>query len=264
MVSIKQNGQLLARNPEIDKKEKELANVRRHHFTARSSQTKEKYRERDKQLRQEIQELLKESGLPNDTAEKLAQWDPYNQNTVAHFFNSEWMFGIHDGFDIVIGNPPYVRQEQIKEMKPILKEQYTCFTGIADIYVYFYERGFQLLKVKGILAYVSSNKYFRAGYGEKLRGFLSQNTTLLQIIDFGDTPIFTAIAYPSILLLKKGPSQNQHAQTLTWKFGSTIEEFPTIFQKHSFHASNSNFYIYKPFHREFIQGKGVFLKSSAV
>ena len=73
------------------------------------------------------------------------------------------------GFDIVIGNPPYVRQEQLQELKPALQKQYEVYTGIADIYVYFYERGFQILKEGGILTYISPNKYFRSGYGQNLR-----------------------------------------------------------------------------------------------
>ena len=62
------------------------------------------------------------------------------------------MFSIKDGFDVVIGNPPYVRQEQIKELKPQLKEHYDCYTGTADLYVYFYERSIQLLKPGGVFS----------------------------------------------------------------------------------------------------------------
>jgi type II restriction/modification system DNA methylase subunit YeeA len=76
------------------------------------------------------------------------------------------------GFDVVIGNPPYIRQEEIKELKPNLQQQYECYTGVADLFIYFYERGFKILKYQGNLTYISSNKYFRSGYGEKLRQFL--------------------------------------------------------------------------------------------
>ena len=79
---------------------------------------------------------------------RLRSWDPYNQNATADFFDPEWMFGITEGFDVVIGNPPYVRQEKIKHLKPTLKKHYTCYTGAADLYVYFYERGLQLLSVQ--------------------------------------------------------------------------------------------------------------------
>ncbi|MBL1211707.1 Eco57I restriction-modification methylase domain-containing protein, partial [Geminocystis sp. GBBB08] len=82
---------------------------------------------------------------------------------------------------------------------------YECYTGTADLYVYFYEQGLRLLKENGYLSYISSNKYFRAGYGEKLRNYLAHNSTIELLIDFGDANVFEAIAYPSIILLKKAP-----------------------------------------------------------
>jgi hypothetical protein len=164
-------------------------------------ETKRKKRQEDELLCQEIGEILRRNKSPN--VESLQSWKPYDQNASADFFDPEWMFGIKDGFDICIGNPPYVRQEQIKELKPFLSKQYECYTGVADLFVYFFERGYQLLKTGGVLSYICSNKYFRSGYGEKLRDFLGKNTTIKQLIDFGDTDVFTAIAYPSIILFSK-------------------------------------------------------------
>ena len=93
-------------------------------------------------------------------------------------------------FDIVIGNPPYVRQEMIKEQKPELKEQYKVYAGTADLYVYFYELGIKMLKTNGMLGYICSNKYYTVKYGEPLREFLLDNTTLEIFTDFGDKKIF--------------------------------------------------------------------------
>ncbi|MFM6447464.1 MAG: class I SAM-dependent DNA methyltransferase [Microcystis panniformis] len=121
------------------------------------------------------------------------------------------------GFDVVIGNPPYIRQEDIKELKPTLQKTYQCYTGVADLFVYFYELGLNLLKPKGNLTYISSNKYFRAGYGEKLRQLLGDSTTIYNLIDFGDFPVFEeAIAYPSIITLSKNKSKNNQFQALSW------------------------------------------------
>jgi adenine-specific DNA-methyltransferase len=106
------------------------------------------------------------------------------------------VFIYNKGFDIVVGNPPYVRQEQIKHLKPTLKEIYECYTGVADLFVYFYERGIKLLRPGGQFAFISSNKWYRSGYGEKLRRWLAANTRLHRLIDFGDAPVFEAIAYP--------------------------------------------------------------------
>ncbi|MDD1418863.1 Eco57I restriction-modification methylase domain-containing protein [Dolichospermum sp. ST_sed1] len=218
------------RSDEVIEKEQELKEIRKKHFTARSKATKDKYRERDEELRNEIRDLLKGIGLDAALADSLAQWNPYNQNASADFFDPEWMFGIKDGFDICIGNPPYVRMEQIKELKPVLQKQYECYTGRADLYVYFYERAYQLLREKGILTYISSNKYFRSAYGENLRQFLGKNTTINQLIDFGDAPIFTAIAYPSIIILsKEKPNIKARVEALAWQEGESLNNFINVF-----------------------------------
>ncbi|MDM3846132.1 MAG: TaqI-like C-terminal specificity domain-containing protein [Aphanizomenon gracile PMC638.10] len=244
------------RNEEIKDKEKQLAEVRKRHFKARTPQTKRKCREEDKKLRQEIGELLKQQGLPDEIAVNLSEWDLYNQNLSANFFDPEWMFGV-DYFDICIGNPPYVRQEKIKELKPILKQQYSCFTGVADLYVYFFEQAIKLLKDKGILTYITSNKYFRSGYGEKLREFLVKKTQLKQLIDFGDAPVFTAIAYPSIIITvthassvsqtqkmdkvthasSVSPKQNidTKIKVLNWQIGKPIDNFIEVLNTDSFY-----------------------------
>ena len=185
-------------------------------------------------MRAGLAKELKRVGMPADDAEKIAHWDPYDQNANADWFDPEWMFGIQDGFDLVIGNPPYVRQEKIKELKPTLNTQYHCYTGTADLYVYFYERGFQLLQDKGILTYISSNKYFRSAYGKKLRDFLARQSTVSQLIDFGDAPVFTSIAYPSIITTRKTLAKGNHLRALNWEPGSSIDEFGTVFRTQGF------------------------------
>lgn len=142
--------------------------------------------------------------------------------------------GSGQGFDVVIGNPPYVRQESIKEFKPFFKAIYQCYTGVADIYVYFYERGLNLLRKNGMLAFITSNKYMRAGYGEKLRRFLSRNAAIRQLIDFADAPVFEATSYPSIILLQKtAPNQNQ-VKALSWQRETPVSEFESVVHKNSF------------------------------
>ena len=138
------------------------------------------------------------------------------------------------GFDVVMANPPYIRQEQIKEFKQALQKLYSCYTGVADIYVYFYERGFQILKECGTLTFISSNKYFRSGYGEKLRQFLGSKVTVCQLIDFGDAPVFDAISYPSIIILSKSHPKENQVRALTWEPGAPIEQFAEVFQVNSF------------------------------
>ena len=177
LLSVDKPAQISFRNPQIDLKEKELAEVRRKHFIARTPRTKAKYRDQDDLIRAEISKLLKLDGFPSETTEKIAYWNPYDQNTTADWFDAEWMFGITEGFDVVIGNPPYVRQEKIKALKPALKKRYACYTGTSDLYVYFYERGLELLKVSGIQTFICSNSWLDVNYGAPLQKYLLENTS---------------------------------------------------------------------------------------
>ena len=111
----------------------------------------------------------------------------------------EWRFAFPEvldssgdfvGFDIIIGNPPYIRQEAIKELKPHLQKAFSIYKGTSDIYTYFFELGHNLLRENGILSFITSNKYTRAGYGEALRAFLLQNTQLLFYMDFNGVKVF--------------------------------------------------------------------------
>jgi len=134
---------------------------------------------------------------------KLSQWNPFSDEPCG-WFDPEWMFGIKDGFDIVIANPPYVRQEKIKLIKSLLQaQQYKVFNSTSDLYVYFYEKGYQLLKRNGILCFISSNKWMRAKYGENLRRFFKEKTEIMNFIDFGGYPVFEATVDTNILLFKK-------------------------------------------------------------
>ncbi len=125
----------------------------------------------------------------------------------------EWRFefpeildddGNFQGFDLIIGNPPYIRQEEIKELKPNLAKNYKVYKGTSDIYTYFYELGFNILKSNGVLSFITSNKYTRAGYGEALREFLLKNVSILDYIDLNGIKVFdSATVDTSILSFEK-------------------------------------------------------------
>jgi adenine-specific DNA-methyltransferase len=107
------------------------------------------------------------------------------------------------GFDVVLGNPPYIRQEEFSDLKPYLKEHFETFAGTADLLVYFIERSHQVLNTNGQFSFIISNKFMRARFGKALREWLSQ-IRLLEIIDFGDLPVFEeATTYPCILSWQK-------------------------------------------------------------
>ena len=111
------------------------------------------------------------------------------------------------GFDAIIGNPPYIRQEAIKDQKPAFLEMFGDFyCGTADIYTYFYKTGLNLLKTGSTLCYIAPNKFMRAGYGKNTRELLTIYAKPLMVLDFGDLPIFDeATTYPSIVMVEKQP-----------------------------------------------------------
>jgi len=108
------------------------------------------------------------------------------------------------GFDVVLGNPPYVRQERISDLKPWLEKNYEVYNGVADLYSYFFELGHKLLKPGGRLGYISSSTFFKTGSGEPLRNYLAKEATLEKMVDFGDLQVFEGVTtYPAIVVLKK-------------------------------------------------------------
>jgi len=115
------------------------------------------------------------------------------------------------GFDVIVGNPPYVRQETLgEEFKTYAQQRFTTYAGTADLYIYFIEQAHRLLKPGGYFGMICSNKFMRSNYGKALREFLATQTTLLEIIDFGELPVFQdAATFPVILITRKQPAQAQ-------------------------------------------------------
>jgi type I restriction-modification system DNA methylase subunit len=142
-----------------------------------------------------------------------------------HIFFSEAFDHGSSGFDVVIANPPYVRQEGIKVIKPALKTEFgPFFCGTADIYTYFYKRGTELLKTGGHLCFIAPNKFMRAGYGKNTRELLTEKVSLKTVIDFCDLPIFDATTYPSILLVeKRPPAEKETTLAATFTDASQLE-----------------------------------------
>lgn len=236
LTPLHRRGQVGLVSQDLLKKQRALREANRAFFAAANGAAKRREQRRIKLLRAEIaDEVMRDHAFVSDDARKLAAWDPFDPNAFAPFFDGEWMFGLDASadegwFDIAFANPPYIRQEKIESFrvndKPVvakaqLKADYKTFAGTADIYVYFYERALRLLKPAGALAFITSNKWYRVNYGKGLRDWLSTHARILRIIDFGDAPVFEAIAYPTILvgtrkLAPRKPGPNETIRALNW------------------------------------------------
>ena len=179
----------------------------------RSHADKEELRQQIEDLRSEIVEYVH----PGEEASGF-DW----QVEFAEVFADEAA-----GFDVIVANPPYVRQELIKHLKPELKKVFPeVYTGTSDLYVYFYARALQLLSAGGMLAFISSNKWFRANYGKKLREHLAETAHVASITDFGDLPVFeSATAYPMIFTAQKG---DEVALTTLTQVKSLAPPYPDV------------------------------------
>ena len=138
------------------------------------------------------------------------------------------------GFDVVLGNPPYVRMELIKEFKPYLETKYEVASDRADLYCYFFERGLRLLKPSGRLGFISSSTFFKTGAGAPLRQYLLKHAALETVVDFGDRQIFEGVTtYPAILTMRRQAASVDHNLQF-WKVGAISvprDNFATAYAK---------------------------------
>ena len=188
---------------QTDSLQQELNTNRERHFHATARQQKLACRKKDKELRDKLAAKLQWAGMSDDDAEKIAHWDPYDQNASADWFDSEYMFGVKEGFDVVIGNPPYIQLQKNggRLGKRYKDADYTTFARSGDIYQLFYERGCQLLAAGGHLCYITSNKWMRSGYGAKLRDYLCTQTQPECLLDLGPD-VFDAAVDTNVLLVR--------------------------------------------------------------
>lgn len=193
-----------------------LKEIRENFFNATGSERKELESEFDNVQKDMMLKTIEKYGKSSSQKYlKLYSWKPF-RNELTDWFDAEWMFGVKDGFDIIIGNPPYIQlQKKIdnseQKFGDVYKDcEFETFARKGDIYCLFYERGYDLLKSGGILSFITENKWMRSGYGEKLRKFFSEKTNPLILIDFGGVKIFeTATVDVNILIFEKSKNKGE-------------------------------------------------------
>lgn len=192
---------------EIKEKENELK-VAKHKIFYSKYKTKRKYRQIVNSLRLEIATLLEDCGaVGNAEAQQLASWDMFDQNASSPFFDPEWMFDVKDGFDIVIGNPPY--GVSIKGGYRINVVNHLGNVPDYEIYYYFIQAADKFIKHGGILSYIIPNTYLFNTYANRYRISILDNWNILEILDCTKFPIFDkAVVRNTINIWKKQQSNN--------------------------------------------------------
>ncbi|MEZ4524355.1 MAG: Eco57I restriction-modification methylase domain-containing protein [Desulfobacterales bacterium] len=207
------------KNLELEKLEKEMKDLRHRYFRAKSRREKLDCQKKDRELRKNISEFLVKDGWNNEAAGQLAAFDPYDQNACSPFFDPEWMFGIKDGFDIVIGNPPYGASCSIENKKYFRSNYKSAKTGelnkggtkikvkgSLDTFSLFIENGFNLLKKNGNLIYIVPISVTSGDSMTGLHELLENNCEQIKISSYSvrPQPIFeNAVVNTSIIFFMK-------------------------------------------------------------
>lgn len=215
LLGLSAPGQKAFGDAEILKLTQQIEEIRADFFSAATREEKKRCREADEKARRQLSKKLSELNFPKEDARRIAAWDLYDQNASADWFDAERMLGVHGGFDIVIGNPPYIQlQKQQGRLANLYKGRgYETYARTGDIYQLFYEKGCTLLTAGGVLSYITSNSWLRAEYGKKLRGYLGEKHTPLHLLEMGKDVFDSAIVDACITILRHGKS-GEHCRAL--------------------------------------------------
>ena len=239
LLGIDKPDQGMFEDPELIQKQEELKGVRHEHFKARRYVQKRKLRDRDKQLRHEIAELLKRNVFQNNdgTAERLANWNPYDQNARADFFDSEWMFGETGGYSVTIGNPPYVRADASEENRELRQKimasgYYETLWEKWDLFIPFIELGYKLLKPNGVTTMIVSDAYCHSKYAQKSQEWFLENSKILRLDFLSKIKVFEAGVHNITYFFQKADGGHNEPERRVHEpaFGN-FEELPTEIQE---------------------------------
>lgn len=255
-------------NGDIDKLQAKLVQASHRIFGAKSNKMKNKYKTRVEELQAQIAEKLEALGVVgNEDARLMREWKMFDQNASSPFFDPEWMFGVSNGFDIVIANPPYV---EFKKLDITIKKSissYITTKGKYDLYVAFIEKSNNFLAMGGIHSFINPSTFLNRDYGQSLRKFIREKFKIASIVDFADCQVFeNATTYTGVFILEKTDSFKEYIfSVIKFKsghhnidkldsFSKINNSFKDCFQINSFALSN-NEWTFSPPHKELILNK---------
>lgn len=202
----KQDSQLsVFDNEKVKELEQKIKSLNKKLFSIKSPSRKRELREDIKSIRNQMTDILEDDGLDNKTARILSKWDPFDQNSSSPFFDSEWMFDIKDGFDVVIGNPPYILIQNIPNLNENIKKKYLGFKSAQykiDLYHLFIEKGINLLSKKGIISYITPNTFIKNKHNNLLREVIYKNCHIETVVLFY-SQVFESVSVDNLVFVFK-------------------------------------------------------------
>ena len=211
---------------EMDNLLKQLQKVRHDLFKAKTPKHKFELRQQDKEIREKLEQELISVGFGKENARLLSTWDPYDKNRSAEFFDAEWMYGIKDGFDVVIGNPPYVQLSKLENFelsyKEYLKNRYKTSGGRFNLFIFMMHLGFDIMSHTGVLTYIIPNTLLTQEYYQDTRKLMINKYGLSSLVDFEGLQFENAIVENIVFSVTKRKSNNDLVKVLRGKNSKII------------------------------------------
>ena len=215
----------------------QLKSVREEYFSTNDVESKNELKLAFSEIQKAMfQETLNNSKNASAQYQALFQWAPFS-NKLTDWFDSEWMFSVKDGFDIVIGNPPYIDSETMVKTMPQKRElyskKYNCAKGNWDIYVIFIEKGIELAHTNGVVTYIIPNKLIAAPYAKTVRKHMS-TFQIRELRNYSSVKVFeSAAVYPFVFLLNKSKMNDDVLMTMMNSLDSIAYKKMIDFEKFS-------------------------------
>ena len=224
LIPVEYDGTLVENDDDVIKYKSRLKELNHKIFLAKRNVDKQRLKNEIKATREALAQAIEDTGfVGHSEAKQLAQWDMFDQNASSSFFDAEWMFGVKEGFDIVIGNPPYIRRTSLSEKdKANYERLYNSAKKQYDIYLLFIERGLKSLQSNGHLCFINPIRFFNSDYGEGCRKVIMRESCIKSILDVSQLSVFeNAMTYPCVLLLEK--NNNKHNLVKYYRPNGIIE-----------------------------------------
>ena len=199
LIGLPEMTQSLLVDPRVGVIEKEIESLYHTHFSIQRRDQKLALQRKIKSLRQELAKLLAESLISPTKAKHIAEWDPFDPQSCADFFDPHWMFGrsMAGGCDVVIGNPPYIKERDSKHVFDVVTRsswgaQY--HEGKMDYWYFFLHRALEITRTGGIVSYITSRYWINSAGSKKLIKHIQECASLFHVVDIGDLPVFEQVA----------------------------------------------------------------------